>query len=71
METPSTTSLPKIAPIKFIRESLGELKKVNWPTRDETVKLTVVVIAISVIVGLFIGGTDMLFLRIQSLIFQR
>jgi preprotein translocase subunit SecE len=71
MEMPKATSMKLTSPIQFIRESIGELKKVNWPTRNETIKLTVVVVAISLIVGVFIGGTDLLFLRISSYIFQR
>jgi preprotein translocase SecE subunit len=34
---------------------------VAWPTQRETVNLTVVVIALSVAVGLFLGGVDFLF----------
>ena len=50
--------LPNVAPVQFLKEVVAELKKVTWPTRAETIKLTAVVIAISVIVGLFIGGLD-------------
>jgi len=57
-------------PIRFFNEVVAELKKVTWPTRDETVKLTVVVIAISVIVGAFIGGLDSLFLKLTTLLFK-
>ncbi|MDO8451928.1 MAG: preprotein translocase subunit SecE, partial [bacterium] len=38
-------------PGRFLKEVIAELKKVHWPTRQETVKLTVVVIAVSVAVG--------------------
>ena len=71
MDTPSVPKLPNVAPAKFIREVIAELKKVTWPTREETMKLTVVVIAISVFVGLFIGGLDALFLAITGAIFKR
>ena len=53
MEKPAASKIPN--PGNFIREVVAELKKVTWPTRHETLKLTVVVIVISVIVGLFIG----------------
>lgn len=39
---------------------LGELKKVSWPTKEETLRLTVVVVAISLIIGLYIGIIDFL-----------
>lgn len=58
-------------PIGFFNEVISELKKVTWPTRDETVKLTAVVIAISIIVGAFIGGLDSLFLRATTLLLKR
>jgi len=72
MELPNVPSLPNVSsPIQFIREVISELKKVNWPTRAETIKLTVVVIAISVIVAAYIGGLDALFLRIETVILKR
>lgn len=59
------------SPINFIREVMAELKKVTWPTKNDTLKLTVVVIAISVIVGAFIGVLDTMFLRITGFFFRR
>lgn len=58
-------------PTGFINEVIDELKKVTWPTRDETMKLTAVVIAISIIVGAFIGGLDSLFLKATTLLFNK
>ncbi|OGG13148.1 preprotein translocase subunit SecE [Candidatus Gottesmanbacteria bacterium RIFCSPHIGHO2_01_FULL_46_14] len=66
----SASKLPNIAPVQFMKEVVAELKKVTWPTRAETIKLTAVVIAISVIVGLFIGGLDITFLRLTSIVFK-
>jgi preprotein translocase subunit SecE len=48
-------------PINFVRDVRSELRKVAWPTRRETMNLTVVVVALSVAVGLFLGGTDYVF----------
>ena len=70
MEKPSVPKLPNIAPTKFFSEVASELKKVTWPTRQETVKLTVAVIVISVAVGLFVGGLDILFVRISTMMFK-
>lgn len=65
-------ALPKIvSPVTFIREVIAELKKVTWPTRAETIKLTAVVIVLSVLVGAFIGALDISFLKITSLFFKR
>lgn len=65
-----TAKLPNVAPMKFLAEVSSELKKVTWPTREETMKLTAVVIALSVIVGTFIGGLDALLVQIQKVIFK-
>lgn len=45
-------------PIAFIQQTYDELKKVVWPTREELIRLTGIVIIISIIVGLYIGGID-------------
>ncbi|MFH0773027.1 MAG: preprotein translocase subunit SecE [bacterium] len=37
-----------------------ELKKVTWPTKEETIRLTVIVIGISLIIGVYIGIIDVL-----------
>jgi preprotein translocase subunit SecE len=48
-------------PLDFVRDVRSELRKVAWPNQRETVNLTAVVIAFSVIVGLFLGGIDFVF----------
>jgi preprotein translocase subunit SecE len=58
-------------PVKFLKEVIAELKKVTWPTRNETIKLTFTVIAISIIVGAFIGGVDAMLVNITGLIFKK
>ena len=47
----------------FFQEIGLELKKVNWPTKRETIKQTLIVIVTLVIVALFLGGVDFLFTR--------
>ena len=41
----------KGSPFQFVQEAIGELRKAVWPTREETVRLTWIVILISGIVG--------------------
>jgi preprotein translocase subunit SecE len=48
-------------PINFVHDVRSELRKVAWPTSRETVNLTVVVVALSAVVGMFLGGVDFLF----------
>jgi preprotein translocase subunit SecE len=47
---------------------VSELKKVTWPTREETRNLTIVVIGISVALGLFLGGIDFVLSWLYSLV---
>ena len=57
-----------INPVIFLKEVRQELGKVIWPTRAETVRLTLIVIGVSVAVGLFIGALDIIFVQIMSLV---
>ena len=47
--------------IEFIQESISEFKKVQWPTKEQTVRLTGIVIGVSLIIGLYVSGVDYLF----------
>ena len=46
---------------RFIDESVSELKKVTWPTPQQTWRLTVLVFVISGIVGAYIAVFDLAF----------
>lgn len=50
-------------PAQFLREVTHELKNVSFPTRDEVVKMTSLVIALSLLVALYVGGIDLLLAR--------
>lgn len=53
-------------PVNFLKEVRTELKKVTWPTRGEVVKYTIVVIAVSTIVGIYLGVLDFAFTKIME-----
>ncbi|MDD5221558.1 MAG: preprotein translocase subunit SecE [Candidatus Paceibacterota bacterium] len=61
-------SFKKIA--DYFVEVKNEVKKVNWPTRKETIKRTLMVIGITVLVAAFLGLLDFVFSEgvIQTLI---
>jgi preprotein translocase subunit SecE len=40
---------------------MSELRKVTWPTRQETINLTIVVLVVAAALGLFLGGLDYVF----------
>ena len=46
---------------RYLVESWAELKKVAWPTRETVVRLTVLVIAVSAVVGIYIFVLDTIF----------
>jgi preprotein translocase subunit SecE len=58
-------------PVNFLREVQEELKKVVWPTRDEIIRLTGVVILVSVFVGLLLGGADFILTKLIELVVIR
>ena len=47
----------------FFKEAKQELKKVNWPTRKETFRLTMFVVIFSLLIAAFLGILDLLFVR--------
>ena len=46
---------------RYVGESWAELKKVAWPTRQTVIRLTLLVIAVSVVVGIYIFVLDSIF----------
>ena len=60
------------AAMKFVRETQSELRKVTWPTRAETTRLTVVVIVLAVSASVILFAADALFawslLELQTLV---
>ena len=37
---------------------ISELRKVSWPTREETTRLTVAVVVVAIVIGMLLGGID-------------
>lgn len=52
----------------FLKEVHEELSKVEWPKRREVIKLTLTVVAITLIVGLYVGVLDYIFARLLEYI---
>lgn len=57
----SPAGVGRVSPVAFLQETVSELRKSVWPTREETARLTWVVILLSIAVGFFLGGLDRLF----------
>ena len=52
---------PKVTPGEFMRQVQAETRKIVWPTREETVKMSIFVGIMVVILSMFFLGVDSLF----------
>lgn len=53
---------------EFFEQAKGELRKVTWPTREETVKTGIAVLVFSVVMAIYLGVVDMALSRLVALI---
>jgi preprotein translocase SecE subunit len=53
---------------RFVRSAYQELRKAQWPTPEQTMRLTALVLAISVLMAIILGLADLGFDRLFSLI---
>jgi preprotein translocase subunit SecE len=54
--------------IKYLKETRAELKKVNWPSRQEATNLTLIVMAVTTFMALLLGLIDYIFAQLFKLI---
>lgn len=52
--------------LAFLGEVRVELAKVSWPTPRRTLNLTLVVIIVSILVGLYVGGIDLVMTQLTE-----
>jgi preprotein translocase subunit SecE len=55
--------------ILFFQESFAELKKVTWPSRDEVISSTKVVLVSTIVIAAVLGLVDFLLVTLVDLIF--
>ncbi len=53
---------------RYYRETVGELRKVSWPTRREAINLTIIVLIVVTAMTIILGGLDALFSQLLALI---
>lgn len=74
MMTPSRPSnarlLQERLSLDFFQEAIAELRKVNWPTREQARNLTMLVIAVSLAVGMILGAMDFIFEQIFEFVLR-
>ena len=49
------------AVVRYYRETVGELRKVVWPTREEAIRLTGIVLLVITVMAIVLGTFDYLF----------
>lgn len=52
---------------RWLRETRAEMRKVTWPTREEAIRLTYIVIILSVTMGALLGAVDLLLSTLYTL----
>ena len=65
----SQIAKPKRSRFAFVGETIGEMRKVVWPTRQETLRLTIMVLIVCIVVGIFLGVLDYGFGELVSKVF--
>ena len=73
MTTQANKATAKSVPAKksrfsFFAEVVAELRKAHWPTRQEALRLSLLVLAVIVAVGAILGGLDYVFTRLFLLL---
>ncbi len=53
---------------RWFRETRSELRKVVWPTREEAIKLTRIVVLVSLAMGAFLGLLDLVLNSLYTLL---
>ena len=54
-------AMGRVNPITFLQETVSELRKAVWPSKEETARLTAIVMVLAIAVGFFLGGLDKFF----------
>ena len=57
--------------MQYIRETRAELRKVVWPTREEGINLTAIVVGTIVVMSVFFGTVDYLLTQLFRLLINR
>ncbi len=56
--------------VNYLKETRAELRKVTWPSREEAINLTAIVVAVTVAMAVFLGVVDYLFSKFFGLIIR-
>lgn len=56
--------------LSFIKEVRGEFTNIVWPTRREAIRLSLIVVLVSVAIGAFVGALDFGFTNIMNVLLK-
>ena len=62
------TVKPDNALVRYFKETRAEIRKVTWPTREEATNLTLIVLAVTLAMAIFLGAVDYVFATLIRLI---
>jgi preprotein translocase subunit SecE len=54
---------------EYIKDTRAELNHVTWPTREQTIRFTLLVIIVSAVVAILLGVSDFVFSKLLTLLF--
>src|SRR5688500_9164653 len=60
----------RTSPAEFVREVRGELRKIAWPTRQETINYATIVLVTLLVLGTLIFGLDYAFAKFTLFLFK-
>jgi len=64
-------NIQEAKPLAFLREVRSEMEKVSWPSKNEAIRLTAIVILASLIMGAFIGSLDLIFTKLMAILLRK
>lgn len=56
--------------VRYYKETRAEIRKVTWPTREEATNLTLIVLAVTAAMAVFLGVVDLFFATLIRLIIR-
>lgn len=66
----ATTGKSENAIARYLKDTRAEISKVTWPTREEGIRLTVIVTIVTFIAGIVLFGVDTIFAWLVSLLLR-
>ena len=57
----TATKHDRVGPTQYVREVRDEMRKVAWPTRDEVVRYSIIVVVTVLVYMALVGGLDYIF----------